>query len=142
VLAVVRRYHDGWTSKNYRQATDLLAPTLRVEVPVNDYPTADSFAQALRGFGELVSSVDLLAEMSAGDEAMLLYDLQVKRLGALRVVEHFTVADGKIVRLRQVHDTAAVRAAGMAAGLDPVTTEDTQGSTVADGELDYTPAHL
>jgi hypothetical protein len=32
----------------------------------------------------------------------------------MRVVEHFTVHDGKITRLRQVHDTAGVRAAGLA----------------------------
>jgi hypothetical protein len=114
-LAIVRRYHDGWTSKNYEQAIELLAAALTVEVPINAYPTAESFAEALRGFGELVSRVDVLSEMSAGDEAMLLYDMQVEGLGELRVAEHFTVAAGRIVRLRQIHDTAPVRAAGLAA---------------------------
>lgn len=114
-LLVARCYHEGWTSKNYEQAIELLAPTLTVEVPINTYPTAHSFGQALRGFGELVLSVDVLSEMSAGDEAMLLYDMQVDGLGELRVVEHFTIADGQIVRLRQIHDTAAVRAAGLGA---------------------------
>ena len=57
----------------------------------------------------------MLAELSGGDEAMLLYDMQVEGLGELRVVEHFTVARGQIARLRQIHDTAAVRAAGLAA---------------------------
>jgi ketosteroid isomerase-like protein len=110
-LAVARRYHQGWTSKNYKQATELLAPTLEVEVPINDYPTAESFVQALRSFGDLVADVELLSEMSSGNEAMLLYDMQVQRLGSMRVVEHFTVGDGKITRLRQIHDTAAIRAA-------------------------------
>jgi SnoaL-like protein len=114
-LSIARDYHERWTSKNYEQAIKLLAPTLTVEVPINAYPTAESFGQALRGFGELVASVDLLAEMSAGDEAMLLYDMHVEGLGKMRVVEHFTVAGGQIVRLRQIHDTAAVRAAGLAA---------------------------
>ena len=109
-LSIARRYHDGWTSKNYERAIELLAPTLTVEVPINAYPTPESFARALQGFGELASSVDVLAEMSGGDEAMLLYDMQVEGLGELRVVEHFTVAHGQIVRLRQIHDTAAVRA--------------------------------
>jgi hypothetical protein len=114
-LAIVRRYHDGWTSKDYARAIDLLAPALTVEVPINDYPTAASFATALRGFGRLVTGVEILSQMSAGDEAMLLYDMQVEGLGTLRIVEHFTIADGKIVRLRQVHDTAPIRAAGLAA---------------------------
>jgi hypothetical protein len=43
---------------------------------------------------------------------MLLYDMDVAGLGMLRVAEHFTVRDGKIVRIRQVHDTAALREAG------------------------------
>jgi hypothetical protein len=112
-LRVVRRYHDGWSSGNYDQAVNLLAPTLKVEVPINDYPTAESFAQALRGFGELVSTIELLAEMAIDNEAMLLYDMHVNGLGELRVAEHFTLAEDKIVRLRQIHDTAPVRAAGL-----------------------------
>jgi hypothetical protein len=114
-LCIARRYHDAWTSRDYGQAIELLAPHLIVEVPVNTYPTAESFAQALRAFGDLVSRVDILSEMSAADEAMLLYDMQVEGLGELRVVEHFTVSGAQIARLRQIHDTAAVRAAGLAA---------------------------
>ena len=113
-LPVVRRYHVGWTTKNYEQAIDLLAATLKVEVPINHYPTTESFAHSLRDFGNLVTSVVLLSEMSARDEAMLLYDMQVEQLGPLRVVEHFTVVDGKIARLRQIHDTAPIRAASAA----------------------------
>ena len=112
--AIVRAYHDAWTSKDFAGAAALLAPALTVEVPINDYPTAESFAAALEGFGSRVTKVDLLTAMNAGDEAMLLYDLDAEGLGALRVAEHFTVADGKITRIRQVHDTAPVRAAGLA----------------------------
>ena len=123
VLPVVRRYHEGWTSKNYEQAINLLAVALKVEVPINDYPTAESFAQALRTFGDLVTKVDLLSAMSHGDEAILIYDMQVEQLGTLRIAEHFTVTDGKITRLRQIHDTAQLRAASAAL---TVTEEETQ----------------
>jgi hypothetical protein len=109
-LSVVRRYHDGWTSKKYERAIDLLAPTLKVEVPINQYPTTESFAQALRGFGNLVTSIELLSELGDENEAMLLYDMHVQQVGPLRVAEHFTVADRQIVRVRQIHDTAPIRA--------------------------------
>jgi hypothetical protein len=33
-------------------------------------------------------------------------------MGDLRVAEHFTVINGQITRIRQIHDTAALRAAG------------------------------
>jgi SnoaL-like protein len=113
-LDTVRAYHQAWTSKNFDAAIKLLSPQLHVEVPMNDYPTKDSFAQALTGFGSIVTNVELLSEMSLGNEAMLLYDLDAEQLGTLRVAEHFTINDGTITRLRQIHDTAPVRAAGFA----------------------------
>ena len=85
-----------------------------MEVPINEYPTRDSFAQALTQFGQMVDRVDLLARFENGDEAMFLYDMEVKGIGRLRVAEHFTVRAGRIARIRQVHDTAPIRAAGLA----------------------------
>ena len=51
--------------------------------------------------------------MSDGDDGMLLYDMDLAGFGRLRVAEHFTVCDGKIVRIRQIHDTAALRERGL-----------------------------
>jgi ketosteroid isomerase-like protein len=113
-VAVVRSYHDGWTSGDFAQATALLAEDLEVEVPINDYPTRSSFADALTQFGSMTQKVELLSEMYDGDEAMLLYDMDVDGLGRMRVAEHFAVADQKITRIRQIHDTATLRAAGFA----------------------------
>lgn len=115
-LSVVRGYHNAWTSKKFEEAVRLLAPDLQVEVPINEYPTRESFAKALIGFGGLVKKVVLLAEFSKENEAMLLYDMGVDQLGTLRIAEHFTVADGRITRLRQIHDTATIRAMGFAEG--------------------------
>jgi SnoaL-like protein len=108
--SVARAYHSAWVGKRFDEAVALLSPKLVVEVPINDYPTKESFASALMSFGRLVSHADLLSEMAAGDEAMQLYDMEVEGLGTIRVVEHFTVVDGEITRLRQIHDTAALRA--------------------------------
>jgi uncharacterized protein YndB with AHSA1/START domain/ketosteroid isomerase-like protein len=113
-LTIATAYHDAWTRKSFDEATALLADGLEVEVPINDYPTAEAFAQALRGFGSMTRGVELLSAMGAEDEAMLLYDMEVDGLGAMRVAEHFTVRDGSIERIRQIHDTAALRAAGFA----------------------------
>ncbi|MFZ5896351.1 MAG: nuclear transport factor 2 family protein [Myxococcota bacterium] len=112
-LSIVRAYHRGWSTKHFEQSVAQLAADLKVEVPINEYPSKESFAQALAGFGSMVQSVELLAEFASGDQAMLLYDMDVARLGRMRVAEHFTLHAGKIARLRQIHDTAAVRAAGL-----------------------------
>jgi ketosteroid isomerase-like protein len=110
--AIIRLYYDAWTAKDFDLAASLLAGELTVEVPVNEYPTARSFAAALRNFGSMSTRTELLAAMSAGPEGMLLYDMDVPGLGTLRVAEHFTVQDGTITRIRQIHDTAALRSAG------------------------------
>jgi ketosteroid isomerase-like protein len=109
-LEIVRAYHSGWSSGDFDTAAALLSETLSVEVPINDYPTKESFADALARFGSQVRQVQILSEMTAGKEVMLLYDMDVAGLGKMRVVEHFTVEAGRIVRLRQIHDTAALRA--------------------------------
>jgi ketosteroid isomerase-like protein len=109
---VIRAYYEAWTAKDFDRAASFLAGELTVEVPVNDYPTTESFAAALKSFGSMSTRADLLAAMSAGHEGMLLYDMDVPGLGTLRVAEHFTVEDGQITRIRQIHDTAALRAAG------------------------------
>src|SRR3954470_24942563 len=101
-LTTARTYHDAWTAHDFDGATALLAGNLAVEVPINAYPTTESFAAALRGFGSLVTRVDLLSQLAGDGEAMLLYDMQVEGLGALRIAEHFRVEDGSIVGLRQI----------------------------------------
>ncbi len=111
VQQVVRGYHRAWTTGEFDRAASLLSPFLEVEVPINTYPNREAFADALGEFGSRVDSVTVLSEMQSGDEAMLLYDMEVVGLGELRVVEHFTVSDGVIVRLRQIHDTAVIREA-------------------------------
>jgi hypothetical protein len=115
-LATVREYHRGWTSKQFDESIARLALDLNVEVPINEYPTRESFARALVTFGAAVGRVVMVAEFARGNEAMLLYDMEVAGLGNLRVAEYFTVVDGKITRIRQIHDTAAVRAAGLPQG--------------------------
>lgn len=108
-MTTVRDYHEAWTSGDYAGAAALLDDALEVEVPINAYPTKASFAEAVAGFGGLARAVVLRSALSGGDEAMLLYDMDVEGLGDFRVAEHFTVRAGRIVRIRQVHDTAALR---------------------------------
>jgi uncharacterized protein YndB with AHSA1/START domain len=109
-LRVVDAYHQAWTTKRFSEAVSLLAPLLQVEVPINNYATPGSFSEALIRFGSEVVTVEVLSRMVSDDEAMILYDMNVRNLGVIRIVEHFTVADGKIVRLRQIHDTTPTRA--------------------------------
>ncbi len=77
-------------------------------MPVNEYATREAFVEALADFAIHVDAVEMLSEMSSGDETMQLYDMQVEGLGTLRVVEHLTISEGLIVRVRHIHDTASI----------------------------------
>ena len=110
-LTVARAYHHAWTSRDFEDAGRHLAEVLSVEVPINDYPSKAEFLSAVKFTREMATRVDVLSALGNAGEALLLYDMQLP-VTNLRVAEHFTVVDGQITRIRQIHDTAALRAAG------------------------------
>lgn len=110
--AVARAYFDCWTERRFDEAAALIAETATFETPINAYPRKADFVAALAGFGALVENTRTLAELAEGEAVIQVYDMDVAGLGTLRIAEHFTIRDGAIVALRQVHDTAALRAAG------------------------------
>ncbi|WP_019073901.1 nuclear transport factor 2 family protein [Streptomyces hokutonensis] len=112
---LVRRYHEAWTTtKDFDTAAELLAEDLETDLPVNTYADKREFVAAIRGFGSAVSSLRVLSVCAGAGEAVMVYDLVLDGIGALRIAEQFTVAEGKITFIRQVHDTATMRAAGFA----------------------------
>jgi len=111
-LTVARAYHRAWTGSDFELAASYLADDLETDVPINTYRSKAEWLEAVRGTRQLTSGVSVLAELGDDDEAILLYDMALDRIGELRVVEHFAVAGGRITRIRHVHDTAALRAAG------------------------------
>jgi hypothetical protein len=113
-LTVARAYHRAWTGTNFEEAASYLADELETDVPINTYRSKAEWLDAVRGTRQLTSRVSVLAELGDDDEAILLYDMTLDPIGELRVAEHFAVAGGRITRIRHVHDTAALRAAGFA----------------------------
>ena len=109
-LAVVRNYHRAWSTGEMETAGRYLSDELTIEVPINSCPTKDAFLRAVKKTREMTSSLQLLAEFGNEGDALLLYDMTLP-FGVMRVAEHFTVTDGRITRIRQIHDTAAIRAA-------------------------------
>lgn len=110
-LEVARAYHRSWTLRRWDELAEHVAEDLRVEVPINAYAGRSDFLAAVRLTGELAAGVAMVSELGAATEAVLIYDLTLP-LGVLRVAEHFTVRGDKIHVIRQIHDTAALRAAG------------------------------
>ncbi len=120
-LEIAHAYHRAWTvDKDFATAAGLLSEDLRTDLPVNVYAGKVEFVDAITGFGGLIVSVEMLGAIADGEEAVLIYDLDMPPLGVLRMAEQLTVVDGKITTIRQVHDTATMRAAGFAPALPEV----------------------
>jgi hypothetical protein len=113
-LTVARIYHGAWTGEDFEGAGQCLADDLETDVPINTYRSKADWLQAVQGTRQVASSVCMLAEFGNQDEALLLYDMTLDPIGQLRIAEHFTVMAGRIVKIRHVHDTAALRATGFA----------------------------
>lgn len=109
---IAQTYFDHWTAGRFDDAADLLAEKIGIETPINTYPHKADFVAALRGFGTLVIGVNRLVDLAEGDDVVQIYDMDVTGLGVIRVAEHFVIQSGLITRLRQIHDTAALRASG------------------------------
>jgi hypothetical protein len=117
-LKVARTYHRAWTTtKDFAAAASLLSSDLQTDLPVNDYAGKAEFVDAITGFGGLITGVEMLGECASGADAVLVYDLTMPPLGVLRMAEQYTVVDGEITFIRQVHDTATMRAVGFAPAL-------------------------
>lgn len=110
-LAVARAYHRAWSTRDLAAVGQHLSEELRVEVPINRYAGKADFLEAVLQTARMTSRVVLLAALGDAGQAMLLYDMTLP-IGDLRVAEHFTVGDGKIRMIRQIHDTVGLRAAG------------------------------
>jgi hypothetical protein len=101
-----------WLRRTTRleEAAGYLADELRIEVPINAYPTKASFVEALRFTRSMTTAVNVLSELGGDGEALILYDTSLP-FGVMRVAEHFGVSGDKIDRIRQIHDTHALRTA-------------------------------
>jgi hypothetical protein len=111
-LRIAQEYHAAWTSGNLERARGYLAPGLETDVPINSYSNVGEWMDAVARTRSMVERVDVLAEYTNEADALLLYDMIIgPPIGTLRIAEQFTVADGRITRIRHVHDTHALRSA-------------------------------
>jgi len=111
-LAVARAYHEAWRRRDYVAAWQLLSDELTIDVPINSYDAKAAFAEAAQRTREMTSSVNDIAEFGDEGEAVLIYEMSLP-IGDLRIAEYFVVEGGHITRIAHIHDTAALRAAGV-----------------------------
>jgi SnoaL-like domain len=108
--AIVRGYHDAWTSGDLERARSHLADDLDFEGSIDRFTSAEPFVSALGGFGEMLEEARLLREFYDESGAALLYDCVTRSpAGTIRTAEFFRVEDGRIREIRLVFDATKLR---------------------------------
>ncbi|HET7118704.1 MAG TPA: hypothetical protein VFI29_19590 [Hanamia sp.] len=108
-LNIVRDYYNSWTNKDFERAGNYLSKNLKVIVPINNYPTKQSFLDAVKFTCNMILKIELLSEFSNENEAILMYDMSLNGMGKLRIAEYFKIKGNKIIQVCQIHDTAPIR---------------------------------
>ncbi|WP_067478975.1 nuclear transport factor 2 family protein [Actinomadura hibisca] len=115
--SVIQAYYRILTggAENYgdgHELAPLLADDLDFEGPIAGRVTgAARFRQGVRGFIANVGGIDLIQEVHDPDGTAVLYDAHLPK-GVVRFTEFFTLADGRIQRLRVQYDPADYLAKG------------------------------
>lgn len=115
--SVLRDYYRVLTGgiENYGDGGELaplLADDLQFEGPIAGQVTGSApFLQGVKGFIANVSKIELVQEVNGPDGAAVLYDAHLPK-GTVRLTEFFTIADGRIKRLRIQYDPADYIAKG------------------------------
>ena len=108
--AIVDAYSDAWFRGNIDEAETYLADDLRFRGSIDRFDQAAPFIEALRGFRQLVTDVEILSRFYNDDQAALLYDCKTDTdAGTVRSAEFFHVEGDKIVRIRLVFDATKLR---------------------------------
>jgi len=108
-LETVRSYYQAWTGKDFDTAASLIDESVRIEVPINSYGSKTEFMDAVRFTAGTVEDVTLLSEYAGDDKVLLLYDMELRGVGPVRIAEEFCVRNGRIVSILHVHDTMPFR---------------------------------
>lgn len=102
-------YFEAWTT-DCDAARLLMADDMTFEGSMNTYRGADAVLAPLKKFASMMKSARLLKVATEGDEAFMLYDVEMP-FGTLRTAEWVQFEKGKVKKTVLTYDTAELRKA-------------------------------
>lgn len=107
---IVDGYTNAWMRGDIDDARSYLADDLKFRGSIDRFDRAEDFTQALRAFSQMLREVNVLERFYDEGRASLLYDCVTETPAAtVRTAEFFTVAGGKITKIRLVFDATELR---------------------------------
>ena len=100
---VVDQYSKALGSRDFAAARSFLADNLRFEGPIDQFDRADDYVKAISALYGMVKAIEHQATIAEGDDVAVFYVLDTP-VAKAPVAEWYTVAGGKIVRIRTYFD--------------------------------------
>jgi len=110
-LAVALAYHRAWTVKNVDEALRHVSDHIVCDAPGGQMRGIDEYRPFLANFVPIVTGYDMIAALSDGDTAVLVYHLHTVPVSSGLVCECFTVEGGRITSNRLIFDPTPYNAA-------------------------------
>lgn len=100
---IVDGYNQALGAKDFDAARRFLADNLRFEGPIDRFDRADDYVAAITRLHGMVRGVEHQGTIVEGDQVAVFYTLDTP-VAKSPVAEWYTVAGGKITRLRAYFD--------------------------------------
>jgi ketosteroid isomerase-like protein len=102
--AIVERYFDAWTSKDFETARSLLHDDLSFRGPFEALDSADALMASIKGLAQIVTGAERRGLVEQGDQVCVVYDLHTVPVPTAPVAEWYTVEGGKIASMQAFFD--------------------------------------
>ncbi|HEX5506320.1 MAG TPA: nuclear transport factor 2 family protein [Thermomicrobiales bacterium] len=109
--ALARAFTAAWASHDLDAAAAYVADDVTFDGPMNHLRGKAAYLEALGGFAEVVTGVEIIAAIGDDTQALIMYDLATAPFGTLTSAELLTFRDGKIRADRLIFDTHLMRQA-------------------------------
>jgi hypothetical protein len=87
-------------------AARFVADDIAFESPRVQLHGAAAYLEAVGGFAQAVTGLDVIAVLGDGEQVLAMYDMHTAPFGTIRAADHFTIRDRRIVKDLLVFDTS------------------------------------
>lgn len=108
-VEIARAFIEAWASSDMATVSGYVADDIVYEGPMAQADGIDAYLEAVSGFSELVTELEIIAALGDQEQALIMYDMTTGPFGKLRAAEHLLITDGKIKKSTLVFDTHGVR---------------------------------
>jgi hypothetical protein len=105
---LAQTFIEKWASGDLDEVAARVDPEISYEGPMARTEGAAAYLDVVGPFSRVVTGINILAVTAAGDQAMIMYEMETTPFGTLAAADLLRFKDGRILTSRLVFDTHPV----------------------------------